>query len=250
MDLGEEVNVPDSSLKSEILTFIGKNPEAIVSVMQTLRKEIDKGVPMVGYESFDRKEKIITPDFLIYDEGRIYAKELLDFSVFYAADNISDITGLEYMQNLKYLHLESTHITDITPLQNLTNLEILLIQSDQKIDITPLQGLTNLWLLGLIGQITNITPLQNLTNLEYLDVGHNEITDITPLKDLTNLKELYLDRNDITDIQPLVDNEGIGSGDYVDIRYNYLDLTPGSEDMENIQKLLGGGVELYYDPQN
>jgi len=226
MDLGEEVNVPDSNLRSTILAYLGKNPGATASAMMKLAR----GRPMEGYGPFGMKDEITTPEFLTYDEEKIYAKELLDFVEFSARESgISDVTGLEYMHDLRYLHLASNQITDITPLQNLTNLN---------------------WLYLWGNQITDITPLQNLTNLYGLNLGDNQITDITSLQNLTNLQELYLYDNHITDITPLVDNTGIGEGDYVDIRYNYLDLTSGSDDMQNIQTLLDRGVSVQYDPQN
>jgi len=42
----------------------------------------------------------------------------------------------------------------------------------------------------------------------------------------------------------------LGSGDSVDIHYNYLDLTLGSPDMLDIEALQGRGVNVDFDPQN
>ena len=50
----------------------------------------------------------------------------------------------------------------------------------------------------------------------------NEISDISPLVDLTNLNKLRLWDNQISDISPLVQNEGLGSGDYIDLLDNPL----------------------------
>ncbi|MBO8166587.1 MAG: leucine-rich repeat domain-containing protein, partial [Kosmotoga sp.] len=351
MDLGEEVNFPDSNLKSIILSYLGKNPGVTAPVMKKVMEERDKQKPLEnGMEYHDsmiisaEEKSIVAPEFLNYDTGKIYAKELLDFVEFRASrSGISDITGLEYMKNLKYLYLYNNQIADITPLQNLTNLSELYLWNNQITDIMPLQNLTNLSRLELGGnQIADIAPLQNLTNLSGLGLGWNQITDITPLKNLTNLSWLYLhgnqitditplqnltnlyilsldnnqitelnplhnltnirelylrynpipkteieflhnwdwlinlgleglnltssdisflqnltniyfldlDHNNIEDIQPLVDNAGIGNYDSVYIRYNYLDITEGSEDMEDINALKDRGVNVYYDPQN
>jgi len=38
--------------------------------------------------------------------------------------------------------------------------------------------------------------------------------------------------------------------DIVNIRYNYLDLTPGSDDMLDIEVLQGRGVHVAYTPKN
>ena len=346
MDLGEEVSMPDSYLRAVVFPRIGKAATATA-----------------------------------------YAKELGDFTEL-EADNlgIADITGLEYMESLKWVWLNTNSISDITPLQGLTNIEWLYLQSNQISDITSLQNLTNLDYLNLLAnQITDISPLENITGLytlalshnqisdisslpeftnilhiyldynqisdisviggyttligfyainnnitsliplenltnlkilylsgnpflhselshiygltqitnlqlEYLDLTNtdvtflasftalyelrlggneiselgfledltainslwlssNNISDITELQNLTNLRHLVLDQNSITDIQPLVDNSGVASGDFVYLRYNLLDVTPGSDDMTDIQALIDRGVNVYYLPQ-
>ena len=50
----------------------------------------------------------------------------------------------------------------------------------------------------------------------------------------------------VSDIYPLVENDGFGSGDHIDMRWNELDLTSGSEDMNNINTLIDRGVEVDY----
>jgi hypothetical protein len=67
---------------------------------------------------------------------------------------------------------------------------------------------------------------------------------------LINLTGLWLDSNQVSDISPLVNNPGIDSDDIVDLRNNYLDLTPGSLDMLDIEALQGRGVDVDFDPQN
>jgi len=47
-----------------------------------------------------------------------------------------------------------------------------------------------------------------------------------------------------------VQNLGLDGGEGVDIRYNNLDLTPGSDDMNNINELISRGVRVDYKPQN
>ena len=52
--------------------------------------------------------------------------------------------------------------------------------------------------------------------------------------------------NIVNDISPLVNNEGFGPGDEIDMRENYLDLTEGSDDMQNIQELIDRGLDVDY----
>ena len=58
----------------------------------------------------------------------------------------------------------------------------------------------------------------------------------------------------MTDISALVNNEGfgpnVGPHDYIDMRYNYLDLTEGSQSMQDIETLMSRSVDVYYVPQS
>ena len=158
---------------------------------------------------------------------------------------------LAYLTNLTHLTLQSNLITEISPLSELTALTGLLLHSNQISDISPLENLTNLTSLSLYdNQISQISPLANLIDLTHLGLGGNQISDISPLAGLTSLTELSLHSNEISNISPLVDNAGIGEGDHVDLRYNHLDLTPGSQAMDDIQALQARGVEVHYDPQS
>ncbi|WP_448516679.1 leucine-rich repeat domain-containing protein, partial [Pseudothermotoga sp.] len=88
--------------------------------------------------------------------------------------------------------------------------------------------------------------LANLVNMEWLDLSNNQISDIGPLANLTNLKWLILNNNQVSDISPLVTNTGLGKGELVELRNNPLDLSPGSDDMQNIEALRSRGVIVRY----
>ena len=57
---------------------------------------------------------------------------------------------------------------------------------------------------------------------------------------------LRLNENQISDISPLVENSGLGEGDEVWLEDNNLDLTEGSEDMEDIETLEERGVKVVH----
>jgi len=92
--------------------------------------------------------------------------------------------------------------------------------------------------------IQDLTGLQYATNLQVLGLSQNQISDIEALASLTNLQNLYLAANQISDITPLVNNSGLDSGDFIDLRNNLLDLAPGSQDMEAINALVSRGVDV------
>ena len=195
-----------------------------------------------------------------------------------AIRNLSPLTGLGALSNLR---ISSNQITDISPLAELAQLEVLSLDENEIVDLSPLAALSELeWLdldkndveslsplAGLTrlrslfaadNHISDLSPLANLTQLEALCLNANLITDLTPLTDLTKLTKtrvapLELENNRITDISPLVANSiagGLSSGDLVYLRYNFLDLTPGSEAMCDIQTLTVRGVLVEYEPQN
>ena len=65
---------------------------------------------------------------------------------------ISDLTPLARLTNLKTLHLQNNKIADLRPLAELKQLEDLILQDNQ---------------------ITNLSPLAELTNLKRLWLGNN-----------------------------------------------------------------------------
>jgi len=96
-----------------------------------------------------------------------------------------------------------------------------------------------------------LLPLAGLTNLKYLWLSDNQITGVSPLTGLTSLTMLSLGNNRIIDIAALVSNNGItGSGDYLYLDNNYLNLDPASLNWADIQALTNRGVNVYYMPQN
>ncbi|MBI2530590.1 MAG: leucine-rich repeat domain-containing protein [Candidatus Diapherotrites archaeon] len=107
--------------------------------------------------------------------------------------NISDISILQGLTNLKALGLNDTSVSDISPLAKLTNLDHLTLSGSKVLDISTLSELTALNYLDLGStSITDISPIKNLKNLEVLDMTKSGISDISQLKNLTNLKRLIL----------------------------------------------------------
>ena len=139
--------------------------------------------------------------------------------------SIQNLFGLECAINLKELRLNNNQISDIRPLANLFNLHTLSLSNNN---------------------VSDIQSLANPVNMEWLDLSNNHISDIGPLANLINLKWLILNNNQTSDISPLVNNAGLGNGEMVELRNNPLDLSPGSDDMQNIETLRSRGVIVRY----
>ena len=128
----------------------------------------------------------------------IYRSDVVDITSLSARNSgIVDLTGLEYLTNLKTLDLGNNSLTKIPVLTKLTHLQTL------KLSNTDLK---------------NITALKGLTSLTYLDLSDNHITDFSLLKDFKNLTTLYLDDNDP---DPEINNY---TPDYSPVRSYYKNL--------------------------
>jgi len=180
--------------------------------------------------------------------------EWLDFG----NNQVSDITPVQNLVNLEILDFGNNQVSDITPVQNLVNLEWLSFYDNQVSDISPLQNLVNLKSLrfGNI-QVSDITPVQNLVNLEMLRFNDNQVSDITPLQNMANLYILTFVNNQVSDLTPLVLNTGSfeppswwSEWAGIDMRHNNLVLTQGTQNRNDINTLIGRGVNVVYEPQN
>lgn len=145
------------------------------------------------------------------------------------SEGISDITGLEYMENLISIDFTYCSVSDLSPLANITKLTSIDFDGNNNIvDLSPLAELTNLETIRMGGkegnQIVDLSPLVGLKKLTTLDLEGNNIVDVTPLHQLSGLTTLRLFNNKIIDISPLnsltnLTNLWIGGN-------NISDLTP------------------------
>jgi internalin A len=79
---------------------------------------------------------------------------------------ISDVSGISGLHNLKVLYLAENEISDVSPLAHLKNLQTLSLAGNQIKDISPLAGLNELRSLDLFGNpITDWEPLLKMGNL-------------------------------------------------------------------------------------
>jgi len=117
---------------------------------------------------------------------------------------INNLKGIEHLENLLYLRLQSNSIKNLEPLRTLKKLTELDLSYNQISEILPLDNLTGLRQLELKGnQISDLFGIKNLINLEYLDLSENKISDISELRNLSKMLNIYLEDNQITDIGAL-----------------------------------------------
>ena len=182
----QEVNIPDTNLRTVLEKALGK----------------DAGAPITQAEMETLTSLDGSSGNISNLSGIELAKNLTDLSLF--NNQLSDISPLAGLTNLRNLSLSYNQLSDISPLAGLTNLTDMGLGNNQVSDISPLAGLTNLTRLYLDNnQLSDISHLAGLTNLPYLYLSNNQVSDISHLAGLTNLRDLRLSNNQVSDISHL-----------------------------------------------
>jgi internalin A len=201
--------------------------------------------------------------------GRLTALHELSLDNNPGIASLSFLTGLT---NMTYLSVGQLPLTSVTVLSGLTNLTELHLHDDTGLSsITPLVGLTNLYILDLNNcPGVNFDKVTNLVNLGYLDLDNDGLQSVPFVLGLPNLYqlslngdrftaldslagarlgELHVNGNRLGDISALVPMDSLN---YLDIRYNYLDISPTSvawQVITNIQAHSGYQDPVDYDGQ-
>ena len=223
-DEEDQVSIPDADLRAAVEAALGKASGAPITVAEMKT--------LTRLEANDAGISDLT--------GLEFATNLRYLSLF--DDILTDISSLAGLTSLVTLWLGNNNITDISALSGLTNLESLDLQSNSIADISPLSGLTNLTVLNLFGNnITDVSALGSLTNLTVLNLFGNNITDVSALGSLTNLTNLDLGHNAITDISAL---SGLTNLTQLGLLWNVLN---DSSINDHIPVLESRGVTVHFD---
>ncbi len=237
--------------------FIGNEDKILTALTEP---DVYINMPDANLRSIinDRLGNGFVPDELTEsDMSRVVILELDFFEVVLnyglTCDDITDLTGLEYTEDLDILNISCTAVTDLSPISNLVNLSSLTLNTKIS-DLSDIANITGLGeLVASESNITDISPLANLTGLSTLYLDNNNITDISVLANMNYMRFLSLANNNISDISPLqnmsylitlaIDNnnissiEALGSLTYlenVSLNNNSIyDLTP----LSNLTKL-------------
>ena len=94
--------------------------------------------------------------------------------------NITDISGVQQLNDLKYVDLSVNMISNIYPF----------VFADCRYTVTSLNLSYN--------NLSDLTPLSMMPNLQELDLSFNQISSLQPLMNLTNLRTLRLSGNPLS----------------------------------------------------
>ena len=190
---GTVVHIPDSNLHAAIAEELGKGPHAPITV-----------------EEMERLEELDLPDAGIGDlTGLQFATNLneLFLGTWWenAGNQISDLSPIAGLVELRELRLDENPISDLSPLKNLKNLTHLVCRDTPVSDLSPLAGLINLRLIFLNANpnISDLSPLSGLINLEVLHLTDNKVSELSPLAELNSLRDLLMWGNPVSNLSPL-----------------------------------------------
>ncbi len=180
-------------------------------IPQSQIDQLQANYPQLGSDCFDR---IITfedenlesalREYLGYD-GEWTESYLASIDSIVLNDNdISNLTGLEFMWNVKKIWITNNNISDLSAISNLHTITSLNLSGNNIADINQLSWLNNLKEIFIQScNISDISVFVNFSNLETAGLDNNQISDISALQGLTNLKELFATINNISDISVL-----------------------------------------------
>ncbi len=209
---GGFVHIPDPNLRAAIAEELGKSPNAPITVeeMERLKKlELQsKGIQdLTGLQFATNMDRLVLAPW--GEEG----------------NQVSDLSPIAGLVNLKVLDLFGNNVSDLSPLAGLINLEWLTFERNNVSDLLPLAGLINLRFLGFSeGNVSDLSPLAGLINLEGLKFHDGNVSDLSPLAGLVNLKRVDSWNSPLSDLSPLA---GLTKLEKIDFCHGDIsDLTP------------------------
>ncbi len=148
-------------------------------------------------------DSITTADMEKLDTLNIDAGSVL------ARADISSLEGLQYAENLVYLHFGSTNVTDLTPIKDLKKVAYLRLNNTKVTSLAPIAGYTSLTYFNAnsVNTITDISPLAGNTGIQEIilrDVPFGN-PGMATLKNFTVMYRINMRNTGVTDISVLAE---------------------------------------------
>ena len=138
---------------------------------------------------------------------------------------ISDLTGLEYASNIRYLRFGGTSVTDLTPIADLQKVEYLRLNNTDVTDISAIADYTSLTYFNAntVTGLTDISPLAGNENLQEAILRNVPFGNegMSTLRNITSLYRINMRNTGVTDITVLGEMMADGA---------LLDSTAGAEE--------------------
>lgn len=161
-------------------------------------------------------------------------------------NNLTYISGLGFLPNLKTLDVSDNQINIISGLENISSLTIFRASNNQIPEITGLENLVNLIELTLSNnQISIISGLSNLNSLTGLTLSNNQISIISGLSNLNNLVVLNLSNNQISSLLSMSNILDLPSLNNIQLKNNLLTSSSYAEALNILDSYTGIPKTIY-----
>ena len=185
------VRIPDPNLRAAIAEALGKSPNAPITAEE-----------MEGLERLEARNRNIQDLTGLQLATNLSRLNLGDSGQ--SGNQISDLSPLAGLINLRNLSLWGNPLSDLSPLRGLKNLTRLVFSRTQVSDLSPIAGLINLRVLDFnVANVSDLSPIAGLINIEYLGFPNNNVSDLSAIAGFVNLKTLYFWGNNVSDISPI-----------------------------------------------
>ncbi|XP_073494840.1 leucine-rich repeat-containing protein 9 isoform X2 [Phyllobates terribilis] len=148
-------------------------------------------------------------------------------SVNFDGQNLSRITNLEKLENLRWASFSNNYLTRIEGLENCVKIEELCLDGNC---ITKLEGLSKLVKLRQLSinrnRLTSFSRevIDNLSHLHFLSAENNHISSLAGLQKASSLIELYLSHNQICNNQEIYHLKGLNNLVILDLYSNPISV--------------------------
>lgn len=159
-----------------------------------VREELDRPLGEITYSDLEQVERLALLGNEVLEDPSSYFYYMNDMTGDTSYGDVSDLSLLASMPNLKEVWLCRQQISDLSPLEGLPITTLVLCDNSIE-DLSPLSSLTGLSTLWLGGNTpSDLTPLAGLTRLRDLNLDGAGDDRLTPLDSLAPLAGLPLVR--------------------------------------------------------
>lgn len=159
-----------------------------------VREELDRPLGEITYSDLEQVERLALLGNEVLEDPSSYSYYMNDMTGDTSYGDVSDLSLLASMPNLKEVWLCRQQISDLSPLEGLPITTLVLCDNSIE-DLSPLSSLTGLSTLWLGGNTpSDLTPLAGLTKLRDLNLDGLGSDQLTPLDSLSPLSGLPLIR--------------------------------------------------------
>lgn len=199
--------------ETEVTDITGLEYAKNLTSFSARKKDLKTLKPLKNLENLER----LTITYLELEDPILEFSSKVNLNyVMIIETNISDLSFLEGMTNMKSITVNRSGVSNIDSLEKLNNLEHVNFHSNNITDIEPLRGKSKITSLNFQSNesLANIEPLEELESLENITLSYTSVRNLKPLEELENLKDLtiYLThdvKHMIFDQVSLFENKGI-----------------------------------------